>query len=121
MPFAFVPGTTRFALAGPVAPSSAVVAPGTLGKPVGSVSQIRPQSVSVCPTALPRLPAGVDAGAATDGPADWTGAGERVAEDPLDPQAATRTASAAATATAASHRHAWAMAAGRIDRITAAS
>src|SRR4051812_33085030 len=64
---ATLPGTARFAEAGPFAPSSAAVAPANLGKSAGTVSQMRPHSVSVWPVAaVPLVAVGLAAVALDD-------------------------------------------------------
>ena len=50
--FGSPPGTENLALAGPALASVARALPGNRGKPAGTVSQIRPHSVSVWPAAM---------------------------------------------------------------------
>ena len=81
---------TSTADAGPPPAFSSGVAPGTVGKPAGRLSQILPQSVSLWLTVEPLLgaPDGV-----TDAAATAVGAGDAVAAvlDPLDPHPARTT------------------------------
>jgi hypothetical protein len=63
------PGTANRALAGSALASSAVVLPGKRGKPAGTVSQIRPQPVSVWPAAGEA--SGEPAGGASLGEVGW--------------------------------------------------